>query len=163
MFKLFKKSQPVVDNQVYAPVNGELIDLAQVSDQVFASKAMGDGFGVKPTDNTIVAPVAGTITMVADTKHAVGITMANGLEVLIHMGVDTVDLKGAPFTINVKTGDQVTGGQPLATMDLKAVAAADLDTVIIVVITNSNDKLAELSIKPGEIAAGDVVGTATAK
>ncbi|MFD1672356.1 PTS glucose transporter subunit IIA [Agrilactobacillus yilanensis] len=163
MFKLFSKKAPVVDNQVYAPANGEIINLEAVSDKVFASKAMGEGFGTKPSDNQIVAPFSGTIMMVASTKHAVGIKTVSGLEILIHMGVDTVDLKGTPFEIFVKVGDEVKGGQPIAEMALDQVEAAGLDTVVMTVVTNTNDKLEALQVNPGQVTRGDVVGNVTTK
>ncbi|WP_407929204.1 PTS sugar transporter subunit IIA [Agrilactobacillus fermenti] len=162
MFKFFGKKKQI-DNQVYAPATGELVDISQVSDKVFSSKAMGEGFGIQPNADQIVAPVSGTVSMVASTKHAIGITMANGLEVLIHMGVDTVDLKGAPFEIQVAADEPVTGGQPIATMDLAQVKAANLDTVIIVVITNSADKLGALNVAKGPVEQSQVVGTVTTK
>lgn len=163
MFKLFSKKTPALDNQVYAPANGQLVDISEVSDAVFSSKAMGEGFGVQPTNNQIVAPLTGKVVMVANTKHAIGFQTASGLEVLIHMGVDTVDLKGAPFEVLVKPGDVVTGGQPVAKMDLAAVKEAGLDTVIMTVITNSTDKLKALTVHPGAVEKGAVVGEVTTK
>ncbi|WP_317766513.1 PTS sugar transporter subunit IIA [Pediococcus ethanolidurans] len=163
MFGFGKKKRVVDDDSIYAPVNGEVIDLSEVSDPVFAQKAMGDGLGVKPSDGHIVSPVAGTVSMVASTKHALGLTMANGLEVLIHMGVDTVDLKGAPFTVNVKPGDIVNGGDSVATIDLDQVRDAKLDDVIIVVFTNTADKLDHLEVKTGKTNAKDKIGSVTVK
>lgn len=163
MFGFGKKKKVAADDTVYAPVTGTVIDLSEVSDPVFAQKAMGEGLGVKPSDGHIVSPVAGTVTMVASTKHALGFTMANGLEVLIHMGVDTVDLKGAPFTINVKAGDIVNGGDPIATIDLDQIRAAKLDDVIIVVFTNSADKLDHLSVTTGDTQARANIGSVTVK
>lgn len=163
MFGFGKKKKVVDDDSIYAPVNGEVIDLSEVSDPVFAQKAMGDGLGVKPSDGHIVSPVAGKVSMVASTKHALGLTMANGLEVLIHMGVDTVDLKGAPFTVNVKPGDIVNGGDSVATIDLDQVRDAKLDDVIIVVFTNTADKLDHLEVKTGKTNAKDKIGSVTVK
>lgn len=163
MFGFGKKKKVAEDNTIYAPVTGKVIDLSEVSDPVFAQKAMGEGLGVKPSDGRIVSPVAGTVTMVASTKHALGIKMANGLEVLVHMGVDTVDLKGAPFTISVKVGDIVNGGDAIATMDLDQVRDARLDDVIIVVITNSADKLDHLDLTAGDTTAKSQVGSVTVK
>ncbi|GAB5052266.1 PTS sugar transporter subunit IIA [Pediococcus ethanolidurans] len=163
MFGFGKKKKVVDDDSIYAPVNGEVIDLSEVSDPVFAQKAMGDGLGVKPSDGHIRSPVAGTVSMVASTKHALGLTMANGLEVLIHMGVDTVDLKGAPFTVNVKPGDIVNGGDSVATIDLDQVRDAKLDDVIIVVFTNTADKLDHLDVKTGKTTAKDKIGSVTVK
>lgn len=163
MFKKLFGHHKETDDHIYAPVNGTVEALKDVSDPVFSSGVMGEGFGIHPSDGNIIAPVAGTVTMVANTKHALGFTMDNGLEVLIHMGVDTVDLKGKPFTINVKPQDKVTGGQAIATMDLQQVKDAGLDDVVIVVITNTKDSLDTLNVENGAHQAGDQIGTATAK
>lgn len=138
--------------------NGEVIDLSEVEDPVFSQKMMGDGYGFRPEDGKFYSPVAGTITMVPDTKHGIGISTADGLELLIHMGIDTVELKGAPFEVLVNEGDTVNIGDPIATMDLNQVEAAGKKTTTMVIITNSNDlKLSAESAtgakKPGELAA----------
>ncbi|WP_412989241.1 PTS glucose transporter subunit IIA [Pediococcus siamensis] len=163
MFGFGKKKKVATDNSLYAPVTGQVIELSEVSDPVFAQKAMGEGLGIKPSNGQVFSPVAGTVTMVANTKHALGITMANGLEVLIHMGVDTVDLKGAPFTIDVKVGDIVNGGDAVATIDLDQIKAAKLDDVIIVVFTNSADKLDQLDVTTGETQAKAKIGSVSPK
>lgn len=161
---IFKRKQKVNDDKFYAPATGELIDLENVSDSVFAQKLMGDGFGFKPTAGEIYSPVSGTITLVASTKHAIGFTMDNGLEILLHMGVDTVDLKGAPFDINIKKGARVHGGELLGTMDLTQVSEAQLDNVLMVVITNTQDKLDKLTLsEPQPFEGGVEVGSGTVK
>ena len=106
-----------------APMPGDVIAQADIPDPAFAGGAMGAGFGVVPEENTVVAPVSGRITMVADTGHAVGFETADGLQVLLHLGVDTVELKGAPFRLVVAKGDTVQAGDPVGTMDLAAVEA----------------------------------------
>lgn len=142
------------------PVQGTVCALKDVQDPVFSAGMMGRGFGVQPSNGQIVAPVSGTVTMVAETKHAIGITTPNdNLEVLIHMGIDTVELKGAPFTMNVQADEQVQAGDVIATMDLKAVQAADKQTTVIVAVTNSSDKLATLDVNLGDHAAGELVAT----
>lgn len=93
-----------------APANGQVIALSKTSDPIFSKGTMGDGFGLTPTDNTVLAPVSGTISMIAETKHAIGITTKDGLEVLVHMGVDTVGLKGEPFDVVIKNGQEVKAG-----------------------------------------------------
>jgi len=91
---------------ILSPVAGEVIPLAAVKDPVFSAGMMGLGFGVQPTSGDIVAPVSGKVTMIAETKHALGFTTPdNNLEVLVHLGIDTVDLKGAPFKLTVAAGD----------------------------------------------------------
>lgn len=101
--------------------------------------------------------------MVADTKHAVGIVTNEGLEVLVHMGVDTVGLKGAPFTIKIENGQEVKAGDEIAEMDLDEIKAKGLDTTIMVLITNSADKISGLDVTEGEAKAGEAVATAYLK
>lgn len=119
-----------------AVANGEVIAIEAVADPVFSGKMMGDGFAVEPTDGTIVSPVNGTIKSVFPTKHAIGIETKEGVEVLVHMGIDTVSLEGKPFSVKVKEGDQVQAGQVLAQVDLEALQQADKKATMIVVFTN---------------------------
>ena len=124
---------------------------------------MGDGLGVEPDDGAIVSPVDATITMVAGTGHAIGFKSESGLEVLLHLGVDTVELEGAPFDLSVKVGDAVKAGDSLGTMDLEAVRAAGKATTAIVVLTNTITHLAGLSVTTGKTEAGAAIATATLK
>lgn len=102
-----------------APIDGRLVELTHVPDAVFAQKIMGDGFAIDPAQGEIVSPVNGTITsFMADTRHAVGITAEDGMEILIHVGIDTVNLEGEGFTGLVRQDDKVTAGQPLLRVDL---------------------------------------------
>lgn len=146
-----------------APATGAVIALAKTSDPIFSQGTMGDGFGLTPTIGKVVAPVSGKISMVADTKHAVGIVTNEGLEVLVHMGVDTVGLKGAPFTIKIENGQEVKAGDEIAEMDLDEIKAKGLDTTIMVLITNSADKISGLDVTEGEAKAGEAVATAYLK
>lgn len=146
-----------------APANGRVIALNKTSDTVFSKGTMGQGFGLIPSDGHVVAPISGTISMIADTKHAVGITSKEGLEVLVHMGVDTVGLKGKPFTIAIKNGQKVNAGDPIATMDLNFIKEKKLDTTIMVVITNSHEKVDGLDATEGETKAGTIVAHAYLK
>ncbi|ERH21210.1 phosphotransferase system, EIIC [Actinomyces johnsonii F0542] len=148
---------------IASPVTGTVIDLADVPDPVFSSKAVGDGLGVEPDDGAIVSPVDATITMVAGTGHAIGFKSESGLEVLLHLGVDTVELEGAPFDLSVKVGDAVKAGDSLGTMDLEAVRAAGKATTAIVVLTNTITHLAGLSVTTGKTEAGAAIATATLK
>lgn len=164
MFKLFKKTKQVeADDQLYMPVNGKLIDLVEVEDPVFSRKMMGEGFGVVPDDGHLVSPAAGQVTMVADTKHAIGLKMANGLEVLIHLGIDTVELKGAPFSLTVKTGDIIKGGEKLGSMNIGEIKKAGKGSTVIVVVTNSKDALEQIHVSKGNKAAGEAVGLLTVR
>ncbi len=149
--------------EILAPMRGEVIGISEVNDPVFAGKKLGDGFGVKPTSTEVVAPVSGKVTMVASTKHAVGIKGDNGVEILLHLGIDTVEMDGAPFTMNVAKGDKVTAGQPIATMDVDAVVAGGKDTTAILAITNTPKVLESLSVNSGTANAGDVAAVASLK
>lgn len=146
-----------------APANGQVIALSKTSDPIFSKGTMGDGFGLTPTDNTVLAPVSGTISMIAETKHAIGITTKDGLEVLVHMGVDTVGLKGEPFDVVIKNGQKVKAGEQIATMNIEMIKAKDLDTTIMTLITNSSMKLDGLDVTEGKAKAGDTVARAYLK
>ena len=153
---------PVVP--ISAPMTGTVIDLSDVPDPVFSSKAVGDGLGIEPADDgAIVSPVDATVTMVAGTGHAIGFKSESGLEILLHLGVDTVELEGAPFDLSVKVGDTVKAGDSLGTMDLEAVRAAGKATTAIVVLTNTITHLAGLSVTTGKTEAGAAIATATLK
>ncbi len=146
-----------------APANGQVIALSKTRDPIFSKGTMGDGFGLTPTDNTVLAPVSGTISMIAETKHAIGITTKDGLEVLVHMGVDTVGLKGEPFDVVIKNGQEVKAGDQIATMNIEMIKAKDLDTTIMTLITNSSMKLDGLDVTEGKAEAGDTVARAYLK
>lgn len=137
MFNLFgkkKKSANVV--AVYSPADGKVMPITEVKDDVFSTKMLGDGLAVKADNGEIFAPVAGEITTVFPTKHAIGITTEQGLEILIHLGLDTVELKGEPFETLIKVGDKVKAGDPIVKMDLAKIQAAGYDDTVIVVYTN---------------------------
>ena len=146
-----------------APATGQLEALSAVEDDVFSQKMVGDGFAVEPTSGTIVAPVSGTIVSVMPSKHAWTMTTATGLEILVHMGLDTVELNGAPFTFSVKDQDTVTAGQPIATMDLAAVQAAGKKTTVMTIITNMDHVSSLTDFTPRTTTAGDDVLTVTSK
>ena len=150
-------SSTVSDNKVYAPVSGETLALNKVSDPVFASGMMGDGLAIKPENasvNKIYAPQSGTLSVVADTGHAYGLTSDDGMEILVHLGIDTVNLHGAPFTVAVKAGQHVNKGDLLGTMDRAAIEKAGLDPTTMVLITNSKayariEPVADTTVKAG--------------
>lgn len=124
---------------LYAPMEGDIIPLEEVTDPVFSEKMMGDGIAIMPTNGTVVAPANGTIVQVAPTKHAIGIRTEDGAEILIHVGLDTVELNGAPFTVHVEVDDTVSVGQSLLTADLEKIHQAGKDTVTPMIVTNGND------------------------
>ena len=123
-------------NVVYAPLSGTIRPVGECSDPMFASKAMGDGVVITPEEGTLVSPVSGKVMMVFPTKHAIGLQGENGEEILIHVGLDTVSLDGAPFDVKVKDGDLIRAGQVLMQIDLDAIRKAGLSTETPVVITN---------------------------
>ena len=124
--------------EVYSVADGEVIALEQVKDPVFSQKIMGDGFAVEPENGNIVSPVSGTVSSVFPTKHALGLVTEAGLEVLVHIGLDTVSLEGKPFTVHVAEGQKVVAGDLLVTADLDAIRAAGRETSTIVVFTNGD-------------------------
>lgn len=136
MFKMFKTKQT---NELCAPVNGTTIALENVPDQVFAQKMMGDGIAFELESNVICAPCDGKIAMVANTLHAVGINADNGAEILIHIGLDTVNLGGKGFTQLVQVGDKVTKGTPMIEVDMDFMKEQNIVLTTPMVITNSAD------------------------
>ena len=124
--------------EVYSVAEGEVIVLEQVKDPVFSQKMMGYGFAVEPANGNIVSPVSGTVSSIFPTKHALGLVTEAGLEVLVHIGLDTVSLEGKPFTVHVAEGQKVAAGDLLVTADLDAIRAAGRETSTIVVFTNAD-------------------------
>ena len=148
-----------VVEEIHTVSDGDVIKIEDVKDPVFSQKMMGDGFGVKPDNQNVYAPVSGTITSVFPTKHAIGLLTDAGLEVLVHMGLDTVGLNGEPFDVKVKDGAKVKAGDLLALADLDKIKAAGKDDTIVVAFTNVQD-IKEVKIdKLGHQAAKTVVGT----
>lgn len=157
MFNFFKKQQaPTVDNNVIkSPLTGKIVALTDVPDPVFAGLMLGKGVAVEPTSGEVVSPVNGTVTTVFPTGHAVGLTADNGIEVLIHVGMDTVSLKGQGFTQHVKAGDKVSVGQKLVTVDLEAVKAAGYPIVTPIVVTNTDNFSDVVATQAQTITSGD--------
>ena len=121
-----------------SPFTGELRSITETPDEAFAEKMNGDGFMVSPSDGVVLAPADSVVNFVFETKHALGLTTTEGLEYLLHVGIDTVNLQGKYFTPEVKAGDKVKKGDLLLTFDLDAVKAAGYDTVIPVIVTNTD-------------------------
>ncbi|MDA9470501.1 PTS transporter subunit IIBC [Enterococcus sp. 5H] len=137
---------------------GEVISIEQVDDPVFSQKMMGDGFAVIPINETIYAPIAGTVTSIFPSKHALGIQTDEGVEVLIHMGLDTIEMTESAFTIHVAEGQKVTAGEKIATADLEKIKAAGKQTTMIVVFTNG-EKIKKFTLnKTGNQAPGTIIG-----
>ncbi|MCM3239235.1 PTS glucose transporter subunit IIA [Heyndrickxia oleronia] len=136
VFNFFKKEKEEL--QIYAPINGEIISIEEVPDPVFNQKMMGEGVAVIPTEGSICSPVDGTILQVAPTKHAVGILAKDGSEILIHIGLETVALKGEGFQVAVTTGDKVSKGQRLIDVDWEYIKIHAKSIITPIVITNSS-------------------------
>ena len=150
--------------KIAAPIAGEIIEITEVPDPVFAGKMMGEGFGVSaPSSGTVVSPVAGEVTMTTDTGHAFGLRSTEGLEILVHLGIDTVELEGRPFTVTARKGQQVAVGDVLGTMDLEDVKAAGKDPTAIVAVTNTQQVLASLTVEAGPAEAGSFAAEARLK
>ncbi|VTS17298.1 PTS system, glucose-specific II ABC component [Streptococcus porcinus] len=142
-----------ISEAIYSVAQGTVLPITEVKDQVFASKMMGDGFALEPTSGEIYAPVSGTITSVFPSKHALGLITDSGLEVLIHVGLDTVDLNGEPFDIQVSQGQKVKAGDLLIKADLEVIVAAGKEKTIVLVFTNQTEVIEVSLLKTGEVAA----------
>lgn len=148
-------------HQLRAVADGDVIDITDVNDPVFSQKMMGEGYAVKPESEEVVSPVDGEIISIFPTKHAIGIRTNDGIEVLVHMGIETVQMKQPASRVVVNDGQKVKAGDTLAYMDLTAVRAEGKDTTIIIVMTNS-DKVDTLQLnKSGTVQKGETVGTMT--
>ena len=146
-----------VTEEVETVADGQVIDLADVKDPVFSQKMMGDGFAVEPENGKIYSPVAGTVTSVFPSKHAIGLVTDNGLEVLVHIGLETVSLEGKPFEVHVSEGQKVAAGDLLVTADLEAIKEAGRETSTIVVFTNAAAIKSVTVEKLGQASAKTVV------
>ena len=140
---------------IASPLNGKVIPLDEVADGVFSEKMVGDGFAVEPTDNQVYAPADCEVATVFGTKHAIGLTTPEGCELLIHLGIDTVQLNGAPFTINIKEGDTLKKGDLIGSFDEKAILDAGYRTVTPVVVTNSDAYTSFQLLKTGITTHGE--------
>ena len=137
--KLFGKSEKINGNHIYAPMEGQAVALSEVPDPTFAEGMLGNGIAIQPTDGKVCSPVDGTVDMMFATGHAVSLVSETGIEILIHVGLETVSLVGKPFKIAVKNGDKVKKGQLLMEADLEAIKAAGLPTITPVVICNTDN------------------------
>ncbi|WP_207696057.1 PTS system, sugar-specific IIA component [Enterococcus sp. DIV0212c] len=163
MFGFLKKKEPAQLNEtLYAVATGQLIPISEVNDPVFSQKMMGDGFAIIPESGDIYSPIEGEVLSVFQTKHAVGMKMANGLEVLLHMGIDTVELNGEPFDIKVSEGTKVAHGTLIAKVDLNAITSSGRAIDMVVVITNMDAVKSYELTKVGQVNAGDEIGIAKA-
>jgi PTS system glucose-specific IIA component len=134
--KLFGKKELKKEETLFAPLNGKVVDIEQVPDPTFSQKLMGEGIAIEPADGTVVSPVNGEIIQFFHTKHAIGIRSETGLEILIHVGLETVMLNGEGFTGHVQVGDKVKVGDRLITFDLEFIKENAASSITPIVITN---------------------------
>ncbi|MDO7803718.1 PTS glucose transporter subunit IIA [Lactiplantibacillus pentosus] len=156
MFKLFKTKSQV---NICAPVSGKIINLENVKDEVFSTKMMGDGFAIEPMEanNIVSSPVKGKVVSIAETKHAVGVQTNDGkVEILLHIGLDTVNQKGEGFKALIKNGDRIESGQPLIEYDRVLMKKKGYDMVTMVIFTKPLNESIDLVKYEGQnINAGD--------
>ena len=156
--KLFGgKAEAINPNHIYAPMAGEAVAITEVPDPTFAEGLLGNGIAIKPTSGKVCAPFNGTVETMFDTGHAVALTSESGVELLIHVGLETVGLNGAPFQVKVKNGQKVKKGDILMIADLDAIQAAGLPTITPVVVCNTDDYPTLNTTIGKTVGNGDVV------
>jgi len=153
MFGFLKKES----GEVVAPVKGKCIRIEEVLDQVFSSKMMGDGFAVVPDSDTVVSPMNGEIVMIPESKHAFGMKTKSGVELLVHIGLDTVELNGKGFPVLAKQGSRVKPGDPVIRFDKAFMEEKGINLTTMVIFTGGFDKEIKLSVYDQNVNAGDVV------
>ena len=158
MFGFFKKkkNEPVYDNLKFvAPVDGKSIPLSEVPDPVFAQKMAGDGLAINPTGDTVVAPADGELTLVFNTKHAFAMTLDNGIELLVHIGIDTVSLNGEGFEQLAEQGTKVKAGTPIIKFNKDIISEKGLSLTTPVLITNPDNAKSIKAIENIDTKAGE--------
>ena len=155
--KTERKDSETVKLQIWAPLSGKIMELAQVPDPMFADQLLGPGLAIYPTSGEILAPFDGEVIALFPTGHAIGLKSTEGVECLIHCGIDTVELQGKGFKVMVSQGDQVKLGTVLIKADLKLIASQGKNLATPIVITNSDQWSIEFARKDGEVVAGEDV------
>ncbi|MDN6195925.1 MAG: PTS glucose transporter subunit IIA [Atopostipes suicloacalis] len=157
------KAEKTTNVQLHNPVDGRVMPISEVADPVFSEKMMGDGFGVAPKKGEIYSPVNGKVATVFPTKHAIGVKLANDIDVLIHIGIDTVELEGKPFEVLVEEGQEVSTDTLLVKVDLDALEEAGKEDTVIIAFTNM-DIVEDYSLSnTGELNQGDLIGEISSK
>lgn len=152
-----KRKEAQESGIIYSPLKGTVIPLKEIPDSVFAEGILGFGCGIQPTSEMVYAPFDGTIVQVSDTKHAVGLRSADGTEVLIHVGMDTVEMNGNGFTTFVKTGDNVKKGEKLIEFSISEIEAAGYSSVTAVVVCSVSEAEKIKVLKADEIQTGEAL------
>ena len=155
--KLFGKGEKVNDNHIYAPLTGKVVPISEVPDPTFAEGMLGNGIAIIPTDGKVYAPCNGKVETMFSTGHAVALSTAGGAELLIHVGLETVGLNGAPFTIHVADGDEGKKGQLLFEAILEMIQEAGLPIITPVVVCNSDDFAKFDTVVGKDVTNADVV------
>lgn len=155
MFQLFKKKADGIE--IGAPVKGKAVPIREVNDPTFGDEILGKGVAIIPADGKIYAPADGTIELLFDTMHAVSMTTTDGVEILVHIGLETVTLKGEHFIAHKATGDTVKKGDLLISVDLDAVKAAGFDVITPMVVCNTGDYQAVEAVMGTDVEPGDTV------
>jgi PTS system glucose-specific IIA component len=146
MFKnLFGKKESVV--QIMAPLNGKIVDITHVPDPVFSQKMMGDGVAIEPVDGLVVSPIEGEVVSIFPTKHAIGLKTKSGLELLIHIGLETVNLNGEGFETFVTVGDKIKPGDKLISFNLDIIREKAASTITPIIITNTDEWVKQIDKK----------------
>lgn len=158
---IFFKKEKSVDDKIYSPFNGTVINISEVPDPVFSKKMMGDGFAIEPDSSEIFSPVTGKVLFVEG--HAVGFSRSDGLEILMHIGLDTVSLNGEPFTFNIVSGQKVKGGESIGTVDWSIIEEAGLYKTTVIVFTSSLKQEEEFFVNYEEVNGGEKIGNAVVK
>ena len=157
MFNFFKKKEKEFADVIYAPLKGEAVSSAEVNDPTFGEEMLGKGMAIKPSEGKVYAPFDGTVAMVFDTKHAVSLVSEKGTEVLIHVGLDTVMLKGEHYNAVVESGAAVKKGDLLLEFDMEAIKAAGYDVITPIVVCNTDDYKDVIRTTGIQVEAGTVV------
>lgn len=160
---LFDKLFAKAGDEIGAPVAGEAVAITEVSDPTFGQEILGKGVAIRPSEGRVVAPCDATVDMMFETGHAVSLVADCGAEILIHVGLDTVNLKGLHFLVYATNGAHVKKGDLLIEFDLEAIAAAGYDTITPVVICNSGDYSAIKPVTGKKVSTGDTVLTLVKK
>ena len=155
MFDFFKKKDKGIE--IGSPVKGKAVPISKVSDPTFGEEILGKGVAIQPADGKIYAPADGTVEMLFDTKHAVSMTTTEGVELLVHIGLDTVALKGEHFTAHKENGDAVKKGDLLISVDLEAVKVAGYDVITPMVVCNTSDYQTVEEVTGSDVNPGDTV------
>ena len=151
--KLFGKPM----NEFFAPVAGNAVPVSQVPDPTFAEELLGKGIAIEPAEGKVYAPCDATVDMMFETGHAVSLVSENGMEILIHVGLETVGLNGAPFQVKCQNGQKVKKGDLLFVADLEAIKAAGLPTITPVLVCNSDDYTTFHTVTGKTVAAGEMI------